>query len=117
MPAPTMRSMGVLPAASIDLPSSDSSLFCAERGQRRTLRLRSSGIGGTMYAPFSTRLPGQVRQDLASVSRRSVPLGATGLALLLAGCAGFSPDGGLAAVNAITAPVAGYETAALRSPA
>ena len=70
-----------------------------------------------MYAPFSTRLPGQIRQDLASVSRRTVPLGAVGLTLLLGGCASFSPDGGLTSVNAITAPAVGYETAALRSSA
>lgn len=36
--------------------------------------------------------------------------------LLLPGCASFSPDGGLAAVNAITAPVLAQDTVALRTP-
>ena len=37
-------------------------------------------------------------------------------ALLLGGCASFSPDGGLVAVNAITAPALGQEAVAVRTP-
>jgi hypothetical protein len=37
-------------------------------------------------------------------------------ALALGGCAGFSADGGLVAVNAITAPALGQETVAMRTP-
>jgi outer membrane protein TolC len=36
--------------------------------------------------------------------------------LLLAGCASFSPDGGLGAVNAITGPAVGTDAVALRTP-
>jgi outer membrane protein TolC len=36
--------------------------------------------------------------------------------LLLAGCASFSPDGGLGAVNAITGPAIGQDVVALRTP-
>ena len=39
-----------------------------------------------------------------------------GVALILGGCASFSPDGGLVAVNAITAPPLGQETVAVRTP-
>jgi outer membrane protein TolC len=48
---------------------------------------------------------------------RSMPCAAalTGL-LLLAGCASFSPDGGLGAVNAITGPAVGVDAVALRTP-
>ena len=37
-------------------------------------------------------------------------------ALILGGCASFSPDGGLVAVNTITAPALGQETVAVRTP-
>lgn len=37
-------------------------------------------------------------------------------ALVLGGCASFSPDGGLVSVNAITAPALGQETIAVRTP-
>ena len=37
-------------------------------------------------------------------------------ALMLSGCASFSPDGGLVSVNAITAPALGQETVAVRTP-
>ena len=43
------------------------------------------------------------------------PAGALAAALLLAGCAGFSPDGGLAGVDAITAPALGHNAVALRT--
>lgn len=36
--------------------------------------------------------------------------------LLVAGCASFSPDGGLGAVNAITGPAVGTDAVALRTP-
>jgi outer membrane protein TolC len=42
--------------------------------------------------------------------------GALAALALLAGCAGFSPDGGMLAVNTITAPALGQEAAALRTP-
>jgi outer membrane protein TolC len=47
---------------------------------------------------------------------RQRPAAAMLAMLLLGGCAGFSPDGGLVAVNAITAPSLGVETTALRTP-
>jgi outer membrane protein TolC len=37
-------------------------------------------------------------------------------ALLLGGCAGFSPDGGLTAVNALTSPSLGADATVLRTP-
>ena len=37
-------------------------------------------------------------------------------ALVLGGCASFSPDGGLVSVNAITAPALGQEAVAVRTP-
>jgi outer membrane protein TolC len=37
-------------------------------------------------------------------------------ALVLGGCASFSPDGGLVSVNAITAPALGHEAVAVRTP-
>jgi outer membrane protein TolC len=54
-----------------------------------------------------------MRHDLQfSISRAAALAGL----LLLAGCASFSPDGGLGAVNAITAPAVGRDTVALRTP-
>src|SRR5882724_271910 len=38
------------------------------------------------------------------------------LAALLQGCAGFSPDGGLSGVNAVTAPTLHQDAIALRTP-
>ena len=45
------------------------------------------------------------------------PAGALAAALLLSACAGFSPDGGLSGVNAITAPALAGNVVALRTPA
>ena len=38
------------------------------------------------------------------------------LLLLLGGCASFSPDGGMLAVNEITAPALGGQAEAIRTP-
>src|SRR5689334_12221933 len=38
------------------------------------------------------------------------------VAALLAGCAGFSPDGGLSGVSAIVAPTLGRDVQAIRTP-
>jgi hypothetical protein len=54
-----------------------------------------------------------VRHDFQFSIHRGAAL--AGL-LLLAGCASFSPDGGLGAVNVITAPAVGRDAVALCTP-
>ena len=78
----------------------------------------AAGRAVAMAGPERPHRPGTqaMRRAMPHLPSRSLPAMLAGLAVLLAGCAGFSPDGGMGAVQDIAGAELGKDVVALRTP-